>query len=54
MIELTLHCWRLSVDGVEHVGQHQEQGHQQPHPARDNRGGDQEAHPGDLEKGIWF
>ena len=47
-LELTLHCRGLSVDGVEHVGQHQEQCHQQPHPARDNRGRDQEAHPGDL------
>ena len=42
---LTLHCGGHSVDGVEHVGQHQEEGDQQSHPARDYRWGDQEADP---------
>ena len=45
---LTLHSGRLCVDGVEHVGQHQEEGDKQPHPPGDHGGGDEEADPGDL------
>ena len=43
-----LHGGGHRVDDVEHVGQHKEEGHQQPHPAGNNRRGDQEADPGNL------
>ena len=40
-----LHIWGHVGDGVENVGQHEEEGDQEGHPTGNNLGRDEEAHP---------